>query len=190
MYVFVGQILEVSPFRDVLADKFVGVLDGPFLPGGVAVRKVYGCVQCRGYPPMPVELHAVVRSYREDILPVQPQQSCNSLGHCIWILALRKPLHDKVVPAPFAQGQNLALLAFPKYQVHLPVSKPLPVRSWMLTLFGMFVVLVGRLCFLWRLYFILWRQWYRSSPLSSSRIISYILSWDTCIPRCFGHPDI
>ena len=77
---------------------------------------------------MPAELNAVVRSYGEDIPPVRPQQSCDRLGHGIRILALRKPLHDKVVPAPLAQGQNRALLAFPKYQVHLPVSEPLPVR--------------------------------------------------------------
>ena len=63
MYVFVSQIPEVSAFRDVLTDKFVGVFDGPFLLGGVTVRKVYGCVQSLGYPPMPAELHAVVRSY-------------------------------------------------------------------------------------------------------------------------------
>ena len=112
MYVFVGQIPEVSSFRDVLADNFVGVLDGPFLPGGVTVRKVYGCLQSPGYPPVPAELHAVVRSYGKDILPVRPQQSCDSLGHGIRILALRKPLHDEVVPAPLAQGQNRALLAF------------------------------------------------------------------------------
>ena len=32
VYVFVGQFPEVGPFRDVLAYKLVGVLDGPFLP--------------------------------------------------------------------------------------------------------------------------------------------------------------
>ena len=60
----------------------------------------------------------------------------------------------------------------------------------MLTLSGMFVALVGRLRFLWRLYFIPWRQWLFSSPLSSARIISYILSWDMSIPFFFSQPDI
>ena len=128
MYVFVGQIPEVSAFRNVLADKFVGVFDGSFLPGGVTVGEINRGLQRIGYPPVTAELHAVVSSYREDILPVRPQQPCDSLGHGIRILALRKPFHDKVVPAPLAQGQNRAPLTFPEYKVHLPVSEPLPVR--------------------------------------------------------------
>ena len=124
----VSKLPEVSPLRNVLPYQLVGVLDGPFLPGGVAVGEINRGLQRLGYPPVPAELHPVVRSYRKDILPVGPQQPGDSLRHLLRILDIRQSLHYKVVPAPLAQGQYRASLPFTKYQVHLPVPEPLSVR--------------------------------------------------------------
>ena len=128
MYEFICKFPEVSPLRDVLPYQLVGVLYRAFLPRGVAVGEVNRRFQGLRYRPVPAELDPVVRGYRQDILPVWPQQPDDSLRHFLRVLNIRQPFHYKVVPAPLAQGQNRALLAFPKYQVHLPVTEPLPVR--------------------------------------------------------------
>ena len=64
MYELVSKLPEVSPLRNVLPYQLVGVLNGPFLPGGVAVGEINRRIQGLGYPPVPAELHPVVRSYR------------------------------------------------------------------------------------------------------------------------------
>ena len=128
MDVVVAQFPEIGPFRDVLPDEFVGVLDRSFLPRGVAVGEVHGGLQRLGYLPVTAELHAVVCGYRQHVPPVRPEQPGDRLRHGVGLAALRQTLHDEVVPAPLAQGQYRTLLSLPHYQVHLPVTEPPPVR--------------------------------------------------------------
>ena len=128
MDVVVAQLPEIGPFRDVLPDEFVGVLDRSLLPRGVAVGEVHGGLQRLGYLPVAAELHAVVRGYRQHVPPVRPEQPGDRFRHGVGLAALRQTLHDEVVPAPLAQGQYRTLLSLSHYQVHLPVAEPPPVR--------------------------------------------------------------
>ena len=156
MYVSVGQIPEVSPFMDVLADKFVGVLDGLFLPGGVTVRKVYGCVQRpailrrrRNSTSLSVVMERAFFLYgHSSLVTVSDTVSgflpCGSLSK---IRQFLRHLHRVRIALfwPF-----LSIRSISQYP-NLFLSA-LAGRSWILTLSGMFVALVGRLRFLWRLY--------------------------------------
>ena len=50
--------------------------------------------------------------------------------------------------------------------------------------------IIMRATFLWRRYLSLWRQCDRSSPLSSARILAYILSCDILTPFLSRYPEI
>ncbi len=69
------------------------------------------------------ELAAVVRRYRQDVPPVRVQEPYGGLRDPVRVLPVWEALHQQVVLAPLAEGDDSTLAALPDYQVHLPVAE-------------------------------------------------------------------
>ncbi len=167
---------DVRPFWNVLSYQLVGVSYGSFLPCAIGVGKIHRYVQFLGYPFVFGELAAVVRCYGLHPLSfVRQEQPPHGFRHGPGLLPLFELLHEQEVRAPFRQRKDcVAVLVH--YRVHFPVTEALAVRfrrTWcILTRLRMFVALVSCRREALRLYFILWRQWEASSPLSSLRMMA------------------
>lgn len=70
------------------------------------------------------ELDTVVGGYSQYIPPELEQHVNERFRNRFRPPTLRKPPHEHVVRAPFSKCQYMSLLAFPHYQVHLPVPEP------------------------------------------------------------------
>lgn len=115
---------------------------------------------------------------------------CNtaySVGNCQRFL-VRDKFHKYVISRPFSKRHQSASLPVADYQVKFPVAEPCAVG---LRRFGMCVAFVSFLTRIWRRYFMPWRVWRRSIPVSSALISRYMRSWEILLPLYLSsHPDI
>lgn len=119
----IREFPEVSPFRDVLPYKFVGVFNGAFLPCGIRVGKIDGSAEDLSDFLVAGELGPVVRRNCQHVFTVWQEQLYNHVCHRFRVLAVRQPCHEEVILGTLAQGQYRALLPLAYDKVHFPVAE-------------------------------------------------------------------
>ena len=128
LYPCILEIVEISRFRYVLPNKFVGILNRALLPSRIGIGEVNHDLpaafpaQPLGYFQMSCELRAVVRGYVPDIIPEGEKQPYH--GSCRWqgFPTLFKPFHYNVIGRAFHQGQYGVTIP-----VHDGVHLPFPL---------------------------------------------------------------
>ena len=93
--VIVRYRAEISSVRDVLADKFVGVLNKAFLPGGIGVGKEDFCMEHLGDVLVIGELGPVVGGDGEYVTLEWVEQPDDETGNSPGVLAFRRLCHQE-----------------------------------------------------------------------------------------------
>ena len=113
---------EISSFRKILPEEFVGILDSSFLPGAERVCKIYCGSDSSGEPLVVHELNAVIGRNGKDMSLVWQQQTPRRHGYLMGSFGCQLRLQEHVRLA-LDHCQNSAFLTFAYNKIHLPVSE-------------------------------------------------------------------
>lgn len=131
-----GNSREVSSFWDILPNKFVGILDQPFLPRTVWIGKINDyAIKSFGYQLMGRELAAIIRGYGQNPgQPIRIQEPDYGFGNRLGILPMRQLFDDAVWGIPLSKDQNGSVTVLADNEIHFPVAE-----TWAVSFFGSLV---------------------------------------------------
>lgn len=122
--IFICKCVKIGLFRDEKANKFIGILNRSFLPGGIRIGKVYRGPKPPGNKLVCRELRSVIRRNAANRVTIRKQQSDNRLRQRNGPFAMLEPRHQQHIGFTFRQCEYGAPLPLSEDQVHLPIAKP------------------------------------------------------------------